>query len=147
MLYSALRLGPLFLELTPSSFRKTAIGLTAAAAMFAGTASYSPAYSAEPNPLVAACDKIKDADRRAGCLVEAIEKNTKLLKAQGDAADKHGAAADQRAAAADEVIGCLTDLKKFKERNPEGFAKLGTITRETACSAAAKIPRPTASLN
>lgn len=54
---------------------------------------------------------------------------------------------EARGGAADDAIACLTDLKKFKDKNPDGFTKLGPITRETACSAAAKIPRPTTSLN
>lgn len=53
--------------------------------------------------------------------------------------------AKKRGAAADDAIGCLRDLAKFKEKSPDGFAKLGPITRENACTVAATIPRPTAS--
>jgi hypothetical protein len=120
-----------------SSFRKSALALTtgavlAATAAFPAAAQQTANYSTTPD-----CAKITDGGKRAIC---------ETFKRIEDA-KKRGAAADARAATAGEIIGCLQDLGKFKEKNPDGFAKLGSITRENACNAAAKIPRPTASLN
>lgn len=76
MLYSALRLGSLSPELTRSALRNSVIGFATAAAMFAGTSAYNPAHATEPNPLVAACQKIGNSTNRAACMVEAVEKDT-----------------------------------------------------------------------
>jgi hypothetical protein len=123
----------------PSSFRKTAFALTAAAALaglsalssFPANAQQTVSYSTTPD-----CATIIDGGKRAVC--ESFKRT--------EEAKKRGAEADRRGAAADEIISCLKDLGRFKEKNPDGFARLGAITRETACSVAAKI-RPTASLN
>lgn len=53
MLYSVPRLGSLFPDLHVSTFRKTALGLTAAAAMFAGTAAHAGDFSAEDCKFIA----------------------------------------------------------------------------------------------
>jgi hypothetical protein len=117
----------------PSSFRKSAFALTTIAAL-AG-ASILANFPANAQQVVNAspCDAIRDSTAGIKCEIKKLDERNKAAK--------------ERAATADEIIGCLKDLGKFKEKNPEGFAKLGTITRDNACSAAAKISRPTASLN
>ncbi len=38
---------------------------------------------------------------------------------------------------------CIAALTDFKKNNPDGFSRLGTVTRENACGLAARVPRPT----
>lgn len=113
------------------SFRQTALALTTGA-MLAATASF-PAAAQQASQInfkgVPDCATIADGGKRAAC---------DFFRKVEDA--------KKRGAAADDAIGCLKDLAKFKEKNPDGFAKLGPVTRENACTVSAKI-RPTASLN
>jgi len=129
----------------PSNFKKSSRAVTAVAAaglfVSASLMATGP-VSAEPigKNFTAACDAIKDGGKQTACLVDTIKKDTAAKERDITRLKAEGAAADQ-------LVVCLTDLKKFKEKNPDGFAKLGPINKETACSAAARIPRPTASLN
>ncbi|MDN3277434.1 hypothetical protein QWJ07_24425 [Frankia sp. RB7] len=119
------------------TFRNTAFAVTAVAAI-AG-ASVMTSFPANAQQATAAnfspaCAPFAGTERGVRCEIEQSQLRTK--------------ANEVRAAKTEEVIACMKDLGKFKERNPEGFAKLGAITRDNACAAAAKIPpRPTASLN
>ena len=120
----------------PSSFKKSSRAVTAVAAvgMFV-SASFMATGPAGAQQVVSAspCDSIKNSAAAIKCEFQQSQIRTKANEARG--------------AAAEDAIACITDLQKFKAKNPDGFAKLGPISRETACSAAAKIPRPTASLN
>jgi hypothetical protein len=113
------------------SFRKTAVALTTGA-ILAATAAF-PLAAQQASQVnfrgIPDCATVHDGGKRAAC---------EFFKKVDDA--------KKRGAAADDAIGCLKDLGKFKEKNPDGFAKLGVITRDNACSMASKL-RPTASLN
>lgn len=118
----------------PSSFRKTAFALTTVAAL-AGTSALSafPAnaqqavnYSAPYN-----CTTLADPGRRAIC--ESVQR-TEAAKAEL-----------VTEAALKKCLGQIIEYKKTVQ--PADFAKLGPITRETACGVAAKLPKQSASLN
>lgn len=91
----------------PSSFKKSSRAVTAVAAVgLFVTASFmatNAASAGEPNQFAAACAAIKDPNKHAGCMIDAIDKDTQRLKQQG-------AAADVRAAASQSVIDCVQFL-------------------------------------
>jgi hypothetical protein len=147
MLYSALRLGSLSTELTPSSFHPTAVRLAALAML--GTAAFgtvpasaqqaSATTGAGPSGAVTAttdCSKYQPGVLMADTKCEILK--LQVLQSQGKALDA------QAKVLADEK-SCLLKLLEFKKAAPEKFQELGTITRANACEAAGRIPKPTAS--
>lgn len=112
------------------TFRRTATALTTGAVLAATTAFPAAAqqtvnFSATPD-----CATIADGGKRAAC---EFFKRVDAAKAQTQA---------------EAVLrGCLLRIADFKKAQPDGFASLGTVTRENACEIAGKLPRASASLN
>lgn len=132
MLYSLLRLGSLTRDLNASTFRKTALGLTAAAAMIGlGAVGFSPRASAQEITLNTDCNKYRPGELGQDALCEV--QRDKLL--------------DKERSLEAQLKQCIQVLQGLKTKSPAEFAKLGKITRENACELAGRVPRPTASLN
>lgn len=130
-----------------TTFRRAAIAAAAATA-FAGAAMLvsfpADAQQANATPVPASiegvtlgtdCKTYKPgvlmADTRCLILKE------QLLDAQGRALDADG----KRLVI---LNACLRALKDYKDKAPDKFRELGPITRENACDAASRIPKPTA---
>jgi hypothetical protein len=112
----------------------TAFGMSALACFPAGAQSTYSLSSKQSTPVsLKDCSREEDGGLRAIC--ESVNR-TEQAKARG-------AAADQRGAAADQLKICLLELQEFKIKSPDKFDALGPITRENACSMAAKV-KPTA---
>jgi hypothetical protein len=133
MLYSASRLGPHDFGLNLSTFRKTALGLTAATAMAGASILTSfPANAQQAVNYISKtpdCSAVDEPAKRAIC--ESFQRT--------EDAKRRGAEADKRGAAEDVLRDCLLTLTAFKKSSPDRFAELGPINRDTACLAAARV--------
>lgn len=135
MVHSLLRLGPHDHDLNVSTFRKTAFGVTAAMAIagasvlasFPANAQQAVRYTGTP-----ICAPFAGSDRAIKCEIEQSQLRTKAANARGEAANARGAAAD-------ELKACLLELQGFKAKSPDRFDALGPITRENACTLAARL--------
>jgi hypothetical protein len=96
MVYSDLRLGSLSLELTPSTFRKTAIGLTAAAVLGFSAVGFSHSAMAAEGTGSPACASIKDATAGAKCEISESIRRTNANIQRGAEAERIGSAAAKR---------------------------------------------------
>lgn len=135
----------------PSSFRKSsrAVTLAAVAGLFvsaSGMATSSARADETNNKYIAACAHLKDSTpEHAGCIYSQMERQTRDLKQDTARLKVQEKALDKSVKVEDLLKECLVSLAAFKKNSPADFDKLGTITRENACSVAGKLPKPTAS--
>jgi hypothetical protein len=128
----------------PSSFRKSAFALTTVAAL-AGASVFASnsAFATEPSNLPPACAAMKDTNERAGCLFDAINKDTAVMKANIKRLKAAGDAADKELKSVTQSEGCFDFLKKGRDdkkftREAVLEAAGGKLTVENSCTVARK---------
>lgn len=125
--------------------RKTSIGMTLAGvtAFLANTAFITSPANAQTVTLQTDCSTYQPNVLGASGLCE-IEKN-KLAHQQLDRAQSQLARDRAEERKEDVLAACLAQLVAYKKSDPVAFSKLGTVTRDNACTLSKGLPpRPTA---
>ena len=128
----------------PPSFRKSAFALTTVAALASASIFASnSAFATEPSNLPPACAAMKDTNERAGCLIDAINKDTKAREANIARLKSAGSAADKELKSVAQSEICFAFLTKGRDggkftREAVLQAAGGKLTPDNSCTVARK---------
>ncbi len=131
------------MALNPTTFRRSALAATAIGIAALGFSARASAEDITANTnctqhALAEADKTGSFSANGLAALCEIQKG-KVLRAEGNTL-REGEQAE------DKLTACLLRLKDYKEKSPAEFASLGKITRDNACTAAGRIPKPTAGI-
>jgi len=130
------------MALTPNStFRRSALAATVIGLAALG---FSARASAEDITANTNCTRYGLAEATAKDSVAADGYAALCEIQKGKVLRSEGRALRAEEQAEDKLTACLLRLKDYKEKSPADFATLGKITRDNACAAAGRIPKPTA---